>query len=124
MVRKAITSGFFQHASRKDPSDGYKTLVEETSVYIHPSSALFNRNPEWVVYHELVMTSREYMREVTTIDPKWLVEVAPTYFKVADQRMSKRKKGEAIVPLFNRFEEKDEWRLSKVKRVVNNRQKF
>jgi HrpA-like RNA helicase len=33
-------------------------------VYIHPSSSLFNRNPEWVIYHELVLTSKEYMREV------------------------------------------------------------
>lgn len=33
-------------------------------VYIHPSSALFNRQPEWVVYHEVVLTAKEYMREV------------------------------------------------------------
>lgn len=34
-------------------------------VYIHPSSALFNRQPEWVVYHEVVLTAKEYMREVS-----------------------------------------------------------
>lgn len=33
-------------------------------MYIHPSSALFNRQPEWVVYHEVVLTAKEYMREV------------------------------------------------------------
>jgi ATP-dependent RNA helicase DHX8/PRP22 len=27
-VRKAICSGFFAHAARKDPQEGYKTLVE------------------------------------------------------------------------------------------------
>jgi ATP-dependent RNA helicase DHX8/PRP22 len=27
-------------------------------VYIHPSSALFNKSPEWVLYHELVMTTK------------------------------------------------------------------
>ena len=43
-------------------------------MYIHPSSALFNKNPEWVVYHELVLTAKEYMREVTAIDTKWLVK--------------------------------------------------
>lgn len=46
-VRRAICSGFFRHAAKKDPQEGYKTLVEGTPVYIHPSSALFNRNPEW-----------------------------------------------------------------------------
>ncbi len=50
-------------------------------VAIHPSSALFHRQPEWVVFHEVVQTTKEYMREVTTIDPKWLVEFAPAFFR-------------------------------------------
>lgn len=33
-------------------------------MYIHPSSALFQRQPDWVIYHELVLTTKEYMREV------------------------------------------------------------
>ncbi|KAL6296128.1 hypothetical protein ACE6H2_004270 [Prunus campanulata] len=39
----------------------YRTLVENQQVYIHPSSALFQKQPDWVIYHELVMTSKEYM---------------------------------------------------------------
>jgi ATP-dependent RNA helicase DHX8/PRP22 len=74
-VRKAIASGYFTHAAKKDPQEGYKTMVEQQPVYIHPSSALFNRNPEWVLYHELIMTTKEYMRNIITIEPKWLVEV-------------------------------------------------
>jgi len=61
-IRKAITAGFFFHAARKDPQEGYRTLVENQPVYIHPSSALFQRQPDWVIYHELVMTTKEYMR--------------------------------------------------------------
>lgn len=63
-IRKAICSGFFFHAAKKDPQEGYKTLAEQTPVFIHPSSALFQRQPDWVIYHELVLTSKEYMREV------------------------------------------------------------
>ena len=81
---------------------------------MHPSSALFNRNPEWVIYHELVMTSKEYMREVLAIDPKWLLEVAPKYFRQADEQgISKRKRQEKLEPLFNRYEDPNAWRLSK-----------
>lgn len=102
-VRRAICSGFFRNAAKKDPQEGYKTLVEGTPVYIHPSSALFNRNPEWLIYHELILTTREYCHNVTAIEPKWLVEVAPQYFKVADaNKISKRKKQEKIEPLFNK----------------------
>ncbi|KAK0481843.1 P-loop containing nucleoside triphosphate hydrolase protein [Armillaria novae-zelandiae] len=124
-VRRAIASGFFRNAAKKDPQEGYKTLVEGTPVYIHPSSALFNRNPEWVVYHELVLTTREYCHNVTAVEPKWLVEVAPQFFKVADaNKISKRKKQEKIEPLYNKYEKADEWRLSKVKRSARSSQTF
>ncbi|KAF8167396.1 P-loop containing nucleoside triphosphate hydrolase protein [Crassisporium funariophilum] len=125
MVRKAICSGFFRNAAKKDPQEGYKTLVEGTPVYIHPSSALFNRNPEWLVYHELVLTTREYCHNVTAVEPKWLVEVAPQFFKVADaNKISKRKRQEKIEPLFNKYEKPDEWRLSKIKRSARSSQTF
>ncbi|CAI9090919.1 OLC1v1025807C1 [Oldenlandia corymbosa var. corymbosa] len=113
-IRKAIAAGFFFHAARKDPQEGYRTLVENQPVYIHPSSALFQRQPDWVIYHELVMTTKEYMREVTVIDPKWLVELAPRFFKVSDPtKMSKRKRQERIEPLYDRYHEPNSWRLSK-----------
>lgn len=53
--------------------EGYKTVVEQQPVYIHPSSSLFQQQPDWVLYHELVLTTKEYMREVLAIDPQWLV---------------------------------------------------
>ncbi|XP_072977780.1 probable pre-mRNA-splicing factor ATP-dependent RNA helicase DEAH5 [Typha angustifolia] len=113
-IRKAITAGFFFHASRKDPQEGYRTLVENQPVYIHPSSALFQRQPDWVIYNELVMTTKEYMREVTVIDPKWLVELAPRFYKSSDPtKMSKRKRQERIEPLYDRYHEPNSWRLSK-----------
>jgi ATP-dependent RNA helicase DHX8/PRP22 len=102
-VRRAICSGFFRNAAKKDPQEGYKTLVEGTPVYIHPSSALFNRAPEWCIYHELILTTREYCHNVLSIEPKWLVEVAPQFFKVADvNKISKRKRQEKIEPLYNK----------------------
>ncbi|XP_049615340.2 ATP-dependent RNA helicase DHX8 isoform X1 [Syngnathus scovelli] len=113
-VQKAICSGFFRNAAKKDPQEGYRTLIDQQVVYIHPSSALFNRQPEWVVYHELVLTTKEYMREVTTIDPRWLVEFAPAFFKVSDPtRLSKQKKQQRLEPLYNRYEEPNAWRISR-----------
>lgn len=125
-VRMAICSGFFRNAAKKDPTEGYKTLVEGTPVSIHPSSALFQRPPEWCIYYELVLTAKEYMHQVTVIEPKWLSEVAPTFFRVADQnKISKRKQGEKIEPLFDRFAtDKDSWRLSKQKRPTRASQTF
>jgi ATP-dependent RNA helicase DHX8/PRP22 len=103
-VQKAICSGFFRNAARKDPQEGYKTIVDNTTVYVHPSSALFNRQPDWVIYHELVLTTKEYMRETTALDPKWLVEFAPAFFRFSDPtKLSRRKRQERIEPLYNRY---------------------
>lgn len=119
-IQKAVCSGFFRNAAKKDPQEGYRTLVDSQVVYIHPSSALFNRQPEWVIYHELVQTTKEYMREVTTIDPKWLVEFAPAFFKFSDPtKLSKFKKNQRLEPLYNKYEEPNAWRISRVRRRRN-----
>ncbi|KAK2080151.1 hypothetical protein QBZ16_000004 [Prototheca wickerhamii] len=113
-IQKAICAGFFAHAARKDPQEGYKTIVEQQPVFIHPSSALFQHQPDWVIYHELVLTTKEYMREVTHIDPKWLVELAPRFFKAADaHKLSRRKRHERIEPLYDRYNPPNDWRLSR-----------
>ncbi|KAM9335987.1 ATP-dependent RNA helicase DHX8-like isoform 1-T1 [Symphorus nematophorus] len=113
-VQKAICSGFFRNAARKHPHDGYRTVIDQQVVYLHPSSTLFNRQPEWLVYHELVLTTKEYMREVTTIDPRWLVEFAPAFYRVADPtRLSRQKRQQKLEPLYNRYEEPNAWRISR-----------
>ncbi|KAL7414068.1 P-loop containing nucleoside triphosphate hydrolase protein [Mrakia frigida] len=56
-VRKAICSGYFRNAAKKDAIEGYKTLTEGTPVFLHPSSALFQRPPEWCIYNEIIMTT-------------------------------------------------------------------
>ena len=115
-IKKSIAAGFFVHAAKKDPSEGYKTLVDNQQIYIHPSSSLFNKSPEWIVYHELVLTTKEYMREVCTIEPKWLVEVAPNFFKFSElNALSKRKRMEKLEPLQNKYEDPNAWRLSRRK---------
>ncbi|GMH30367.1 hypothetical protein Nepgr_032210 [Nepenthes gracilis] len=83
VVRKAIIAGFFANACRLEAysHDGkYKTVRSSKDVYIHPSSILFRVNPKWVVYHALVSTDRQYMRNVISIDPSWLVEAAPHFY--------------------------------------------
>ena len=116
LVSKAVCSGYFMHAAKKDPEEGYKSLVDQQPVHIHPSSALFNHQPPLVVYHQLVLTSKEYMREVLAVQPAWLMELAPNFYSpVPHDRMSRRKKRERIQPLYDRYNAPNEWRLSKRK---------
>ncbi|XP_057947960.1 probable pre-mRNA-splicing factor ATP-dependent RNA helicase DEAH9 isoform X1 [Malania oleifera] len=83
-VRKAIIAGFFTNACHLEAfsqNGMYKTIRSSQEVYIHPSSVLFRVNPKWVIYHSLVSTDRQYMRNVMTIDPSWLTEVAPHFYR-------------------------------------------
>ncbi|KAI0225509.1 DEAH-box ATP-dependent RNA helicase prp43 [Massospora cicadina] len=80
-IRKAIASGFFMQAARLTAKGHYLTLKDNQTVYIHPSSS-FNKKPEWVVYNELVLTTRNYIRTLTEVRGHWFLEFSPTYFDV------------------------------------------
>ncbi len=84
-IQKSITAGFFPNAARlQRGGDSYRTVKNGMTVYLHPSSTLFEVNPKWVIYYELVLTSKEYMRSNMPLQPEWLVEVAPHYHKKKD----------------------------------------
>lgn len=42
-VQRALCSGFFHHACKRDPQEGYRTLVDNAQVYLHPSGSLYNK---------------------------------------------------------------------------------
>jgi ATP-dependent RNA helicase DHX8/PRP22 len=60
----------------------YRTKVGNETVSVHPTSSMFNRQPapNCVVYTELVVTKKSYIRGVTQIREEWLNEVAPTFY--------------------------------------------
>lgn len=66
-VLESVAERHFRECVSAWVQEGYKTVADQTPVFIHPSSALFQRQPDWVVYFELVLTSKEYMREVRPI---------------------------------------------------------
>ncbi|KAF4752083.1 ATP-dependent RNA helicase dhx8, partial [Perkinsus olseni] len=107
-LRQAIAAGYFNNLCRRDPNEGYRVMRDLQQVYIHPSSALYQKNPEWVIYYELVMTTREYIREVCTVEPEWMPKIAPNMFKQADSRgISRMKANEKIEPLYSKYHDRD-----------------
>lgn len=116
-IRKTITAGYFYHIARLSKGGNYKTAKHNQvsgtwkiykfctkinfkslqTVMIHPNSALFEELPRWVLYHELVFTTKEYMRQVIEIESKWLLEVAPHYYKPKELEDSTNKKMPKVV---------------------------
>ncbi|KAL6922203.1 hypothetical protein FSST1_006229 [Fusarium sambucinum] len=94
-IKRAITAGFFPNAARLQKSgDSYRTVKNNTTVWIHPSSVLMAIDPpeKMVVYFELVQTTKEYMRSVMPIEPRWLSELAPHFHKKKDVEEMEEKK--------------------------------
>lgn len=94
-IQKAITAGFFTNAARlQRGGDSYRTVKNNTTVHIHPSSVLMDSNPpiKMVIYYELVETSKEYMRNCMPIKPEWLHEAAPHYHRKKDLEALEEKK--------------------------------
>ena len=83
-IRKAITAGYFQNSAKLNKSGNYTTVKVPHTVTIHPHSCLFKQNPKLVVFHETVLTTKEYMRNVIEVKPEWLHEVAPDFYKPED----------------------------------------
>lgn len=67
-------------------------MKQNQTIYIHPSSGLFEKNPKWVLFFELVRTSKEYMRQVMIIEPEWLLEAAPYFFNAKELEDDSKKK--------------------------------
>ena len=84
-ILKSLTAGFFPNAARLQRNgDSYRTVKNNMTVHIHPSSVLMESRPKWVVFYELVLTSKEFMRSCMPLQPEWLTEVAPHYYKPKD----------------------------------------
>ncbi|EOD31583.1 hypothetical protein EMIHUDRAFT_418272 [Emiliania huxleyi CCMP1516] len=99
-VRKAICSAYFMNAAKMKTIGEYVNMRNGMPCHLHPSSALFGMGvqPDYIVYHELVMTSKEYMQCVTAVDPEWLAELGPMFFSIKQQgetRLEKKAKARA-----------------------------
>ncbi|KFK28491.1 hypothetical protein AALP_AA7G003000 [Arabis alpina] len=90
IVRKAICSAYFHNSARIKGVGEYVNCRTGMPCHLHPSSALYGmgHTPDYVVYHELTLTSKEYMQCATSVEPHWLAELGPMFFSVKDSDTS------------------------------------
>ena len=82
-IRRCLTAGFFMQVAHKERTDHYLTVKDNQVVSLHPSVAL-NDKPEWVIYDEFQLTSKNFIRCVTRIDGDWLIELASHYYDLSN----------------------------------------
>ena len=83
-VRKCLVTGYFAHVARLGSDGQYRSIRGDVLVTPHYNSVVshFGTPPEYVLFQEIVFTSTAQMREVTRIDPMWLLDLAKHYYSL------------------------------------------
>lgn len=93
-LRKALCVGYAnQLAERMIRHNGYRTLgFKSQLVQVHPSSVLRTDEegmlPNYVVYHELISTSRPFMRNVCAVEMEWVMPILKKLEKLNINKLS------------------------------------
>ncbi|KAJ8088711.1 Pre-mRNA-splicing factor ATP-dependent RNA helicase PRP16 [Marasmius tenuissimus] len=92
VIRKAIAAGYFHQAARVKGIGEFVNIRSGLPTHLHPTSALYGLGytPTYVVYHELILTSKEYMTQVTAIDAYWLAELGSVFYSVKEKNFDER----------------------------------
>ncbi|KAI1740669.1 P-loop containing nucleoside triphosphate hydrolase protein [Xylaria scruposa] len=81
-VRRCLTTGYFAHAAKMQPDGSYRNVEGGTVLYAHPSSLMFNRKADWVIFHEVMETgTKTFIRDITKIEKSWLLEFSSGFYQ-------------------------------------------
>ncbi|EQM69527.1 ATP-dependent RNA helicase HrpA [Pseudomonas solani] len=74
-VHKALLSGLLSQIGQKS-EDGDYLGARQRRFWIHPSTVIAKKRPQWIMAAELVETTKLFARMVAKIDPDWLEPLA------------------------------------------------
>lgn len=94
VIRKCICAGYYHQAAKVKGIGEYINLRTSVTVQLHPTSALYGLGylPDYLVYHELILTSKEYMSCVTSVDPHWLADLGGVFYSLKSKEYSGKEK--------------------------------
>ncbi|XP_045818351.1 probable pre-mRNA-splicing factor ATP-dependent RNA helicase DEAH2 isoform X2 [Trifolium pratense] len=113
-IRKAMLAGYFMQVAHLERTRYYLTVKNNQEVHLHPSNCL-DHKPEWVIYNECVLTSRNYISTVTNICGEWLVDIAPHYYDLSNFPQCEAKR--VLEKLYKKREKEKDDKLNPVKGV-------
>lgn len=82
-IRRCLTTGYFSQAARMVPDGTFRTIDGGTVLHAHPSSIMFNRKADWVIFTEVMETANKtFIRDICKIEKGWLLEYAPNFYQL------------------------------------------
>ncbi len=79
-VHKAILSGLLSQVGQKT-EDGDYLGARQRRFWVHPSSVIGRKKPNWIMAAELLETTRLFARMVAKIEPDWIEPLAAHLLK-------------------------------------------
>jgi ATP-dependent RNA helicase DHR2 len=73
-ILKTFLGAFFTRTATLRPDGSYLTLSPKNPIAIHPSSVLYSRKVEAIMFLEHVFTKKSYAKKVSAIQAQWIVE--------------------------------------------------
>lgn len=80
-VLRCILTGYFTNIAQMQGDGTYLNIRSKEKLTIHPTSILSVVYPPWIVYHQLIKSSTHYIHNGSQIDPEWICELAPNYYR-------------------------------------------
>ncbi|WP_028694725.1 ATP-dependent RNA helicase HrpA [Pseudomonas cremoricolorata] len=74
-MHKAILSGLLSQIGQKTEDGDYQG-ARQRRFWVHPSSGIGRKRPQWIMAAELVETTKLYARMVAKIEPDWIEPLA------------------------------------------------
>ncbi|KAL9096443.1 MAG: hypothetical protein Q9165_001440 [Trypethelium subeluteriae] len=71
-ILKCFLKGFHANTARLIPDGSYKTFVGNHTVAIHPSSVLFGKKVEALMFVQFVYTNKSYAKGVSAVQFSWI----------------------------------------------------
>ncbi|CAJ0591094.1 unnamed protein product [Cylicocyclus nassatus] len=74
------------------PELNHSQMHAVKAVLMRPLSLIQRPPGTGKIYHELIMTAKEYMQCVNAVDAVWLAELGPMFYSVKESKTSRSKK--------------------------------
>ncbi|XP_054857708.1 probable ATP-dependent RNA helicase DHX40 [Eublepharis macularius] len=91
ILRQCLCAGYFANVARRSIGKSFCTMDGHGStVYVHPSSALRDQEAqlEWIIFHDVLVTSKVYVRTVCPVRYEWVKDLLPRLHQIDAYELS------------------------------------
>lgn len=110
LFRRCLCAGYFTNVARRSVGKAFCTMDGHGSmVHIHPSSSLFEneKDLDWVMFHDVMVTSKVYIRTLCPIRYEWVKDLLPKLHEVDVYELSNVAREEVTEEEMAKWESKE-----------------